>query len=194
MGLIVMLLGLVLFIGPHLFVTMREARARVIDQWQLGRYKLAFSVASAIGIVLIAYGFSQYRATGWVQLWAPPAWTRHIPVVLMWPSIVLILAAYLPGFIKQKTRHPMLAGVKLWAFSHLLANGDLGSLILFGSFLAWAVYSRIAAKRREPAHGASVVHGSWKNDATAVVVGTLVYLAVGYVFHPVVIGVPAFGR
>jgi uncharacterized membrane protein len=106
----------------------------------------------------------------------------------------LIIAAYLPGFIKDKTKHPMLAGVKLWAFSHLTANGDLGSLVLFGSFLAWAVYARIAAKRREAAHGAPPVEGSWKNDATAVAVGTLAYFALGYVFHPIVVGVPAFGR
>jgi uncharacterized membrane protein len=99
-----------------------------------------------------------------------------------------------PGHIKHTLKHPMLAGVKLWAFAHLITNGDLGSIILFGSILAWAVYDRIAVKQREPqGAAASPSPVSWRNDIVAVVVGTLVYLALGFVFHPVVIGVPAFG-
>jgi uncharacterized membrane protein len=115
----------------------------------------------------------------------------------MWPAVILVLAAYLPGHIKQKAKHPMLAGVKLWALAHLLSNGDLGSIILFGSFLAWAVYDRIAVKRREQAGEVTnirIVDGSWTNDAIAVGVGTFVFFALGYTFHPAIIGVPVFGR
>jgi uncharacterized membrane protein len=194
MGLLILLCGLALFIGAHLFVTMRERRAALIARVGEGPYKLGFSLISVLGIVLIAYGFGLYRATGWVDLWSPPRWTRHLAALLMWPAVVLLLAAYLPGYIKRAAKHPMLVGVKLWALAHLLTNGDLGSMLLFGSFLAWAVYDRIAVKRREATGqiSTSPAAGGWSNDLIAVVVGTLVYLALGLVFHPVAIGVPAF--
>jgi uncharacterized membrane protein len=192
MGLAIMILGLALFIGPHVFVTRRGERAALIGRWGEGPYKLAFSLVSAVGIVLIGYGFARYRASGWIDVWYPPAWTRHVAVALMWPAVVFLFAAYLPGHIKRTLKHPMLAGVKLWAFAHLIANGDLGPIILFGAFLAWAVYDRIAVKRRDPGVVPLVPVGGWRNDAAAIVVGTLVYLALGLLFHPLVIGVPAF--
>jgi uncharacterized membrane protein len=89
-------------------------------------------------------------------------------------------------------KHPMLAGVKTWAFAHLCANGDLGGIVLFGSVLAWAVYDRITLKRRSDPGAPAIPVGSMKNDIIAVVVGTIIYLALGFVFHPAVIGVPAF--
>ena len=194
MGLAIMVLGLALFIGAHLFVTRREARAALIARWGEGPYKVAFSLVSAVGIVLIGYGFARYRATGWVDLWSPPTWTRHVAVLLMWPAVIALFAAYLPGHIRRILKHPMLVGVKLWALAHLIANGDLGSVILFGAFLAWAVYDRIVVKRREQAGLPTPLQDGlgWRNDIVAVLVGTLVYLALGYLFHPLVIGVPAF--
>lgn len=194
MGIAVLLLGLGLFVGGHVFVTRRAARARVIARWGEGPYKLSFSLVAVLGLVLIAYGFGLYRSTGWLDIWYPPRWTRHVAALLMWPAIVLLFAAYLPGHIKRAARHPMLAGVKLWALAHLIANGDLGSILLFGSLLAWAVYARIAAKQREVTEGpAAVPVAGWRNDAIALVVGTLVYLALGFTFHPIAIGRPAFG-
>lgn len=194
MGLLILLCGLVLFIGAHGFVTLRERRARLIARFGEGPYKLGFSLVAVLGIVLIAYGFGLYRSTGWVELWSPPRWTRHVAALLMWPAVVLLLAAYLPGHIKHTVKHPMLTAVKLWALAHLIANGDLGSVVLFGSLLAWAVFDRIAVKRREGAGEITTSQqtGGWTNDTIAIVVGTLVYLALGFVFHPVVIGVPAF--
>jgi uncharacterized membrane protein len=194
MGLGLLILGLVVFISPHVFVSRREARAAVVARLGTGPYKIIFSILSAIGVVLIGYGFARYRATGWVDVWYPPAWTRHVTDALMWPAIVCVVAAYLPGNIKSALKHPMLVGVKLWAFAHLLANGDLGSILLFGSFLAWAVYDRISLKRRTDPGGPPIPIGGWKNDLAAIAVGTLVYLALGFAFHPLVIGVPAFGR
>jgi uncharacterized membrane protein len=131
-----------------------------------------------------------------IVVWSPPDFLRHVTIGLMWISTILVLAAYLPGHIKRWTRHPMLTGVKTWAFAHLLSNGDLGSILLFGSFLGWAVYARIAAKRREASGeiAAVQVEPGWANDALAVGLGTFIYLALGYVFHPVMIGVPVFGR
>lgn len=191
MGLAVMIAGLAVFLGTHVFTTRREARAALIARLGEGPYKLLYSLVAALGLVLIGYGYGDYRANDWIAVWEPPAWTRHVAVLLMWPAVIAILAAYLPGRIKATLKHPMLVGVKLWAFAHLIANGDLGSIILFGSILAWAVFDRIAVKRRgDPLPIARA--GAWKNDLLAVVAGTILYLALGFVFHPVVIGVPAF--
>jgi uncharacterized membrane protein len=192
MGLAILILGLVVFIAAHVFVTRRDSRAAVIKLFGEIPYKIAFSLVSIVAVVLVGWGFALYRATGWVDIWYPPAWTRHVTVSLMWFAIVFVIAAYIPGNIKRILKHPMLVGVKIWAFAHLLANGDLGSIILFGSILAWAVYDRISLKHRTDAGVPPIPIGGWKNDVAAVVVGTLIYLALGFVFHPLVIGVPAF--
>jgi uncharacterized membrane protein len=107
--------------------------------------------------------------------------------------VILFVASYLRGHIYTTLKHPMLASVKLWAAAHLLANGDLGSIILFGSFLGWAVFDRISLKRRSDAGGPPIPVGGWGNDAIAVAVGIVAYLALAFAFHPVVIGVPVVG-
>jgi uncharacterized membrane protein len=142
--------------------------------------------------VLIGVGFARYRAAGIVPVWFPPTWTRHIVVALMWPASIAVVAAYIPGNIKRVLKHPMLVGVKIWAAAHLCANGDLGGMILFGSVLAWAVYDRITLKRRSDSGAPPIPVGGWRNDIIAIVVGTILYLALGFVFHPIVIGLPAF--
>jgi len=193
MGLAVEILGLVVLLGAHVFVTMRERRAALvagIGEWP---YRGLFSLVSIVGVVLIGYGFAGYRAAGPIALWYPPAWTRQIVVTLMWPASIMVAAAYIPGNIKRVLKHPMLVGVKTWAFAHLCANGDLGGIILFGSVLAWAVYDRITLKRRSDTGAPPIPVGGGRNDVIAVIVGTIVYLALGFVFHPIVIGVPAFG-
>jgi uncharacterized membrane protein len=156
-------------------------------------YRLLFSLVSIVGIVLIGYGFAAYRAAGPIAVWYPPPWTRHIVEGLMWPASIMVAAAYIPGNIKRVLKHPMLVGVKTWAFAHLCANGDLGGMILFGSVLAWAVYDRITLKRRSDPGAPPIPAGGGKNDVIAVVVGTIIYLLLGLVFHPIVIGVRAFG-
>jgi len=103
-----------------------------------------------------------------------------------------VLAAYARGEIYRRLKHPMLVGVKTWAVAHLIANGDLGSIILFGSMLAWAVFDRITLKRRRDAGAPPIPVGGVRNDVIAVVVGTLLYLALGFLFHPYVVDVPAF--
>jgi uncharacterized membrane protein len=194
MGLAILILGLAVFLGVHVLVTCRAQRASVIARMGEGAYKGLFSVASLIGIILIAFGFARYRATGWIDVWNPPTWTRHVTVALVWPAVICLVAAYIPGRIKATLKHPMLVGVKLWAAAHLISNGDLGSIILFGSFLAWAVYDRISLKRRTNPGGPPIPVGGVKNDGIAVVAGTLIYLALGFWFHPYAIGVPVFGR
>jgi uncharacterized membrane protein len=194
MGLTLLILGLIVFFAPHVFVTRREARARLIARIGEGPYKIAFSVMSAIGIVLIAYGFARYRAGEWIDLWYPPVWTRHLALLLNWAAFVCIAAAYIPGNIKRVLKHPMLVGVKLWAFAHLISNGDLGSMSLFGSFLAWAVFDRIAVKRRADSGAPNARAGGWLGDVVVLVVGTAAYAAVIFWFHPDVIGVPVIPR
>jgi uncharacterized membrane protein len=192
-GLAVMVLGLALFLGAHLLPTQRKLRARAVMSLGEGGYKIGYALVSLAGLVLIAWGFGHYRATGWIDVWHPPKALKHITVALMLPAVILVVAAYIRGHIYTAVRHPMLAGVKLWAAAHLLANGDLGSIILFGSFLGWAVFDRISIKRRTDAAAPAIPVGGWGNDLIAVAVGIVAYLALAFAFHPVVIGVPVMG-
>lgn len=193
MGLLVMILGLVLFFGVHTLTTRRELRARFIASMGEGGYKIFYSLASVAGLALIAWGFGAYRATGWIDVWNPPKAFKHITVALMLPAVILVVASYLRGRIYTTLKHPMLTGVKLWAAAHLLANGDLGSIILFGSFLAWAVFDRISLKHRSDAGAPPIPVGGPGNDLIAIAVGVVAYLALAFAFHPVVIGVPVVG-
>jgi uncharacterized membrane protein len=192
-GLLVMILGLVLFLGAHTFTTRREARARMIATIGEGPYKIAYALVSLAGLVLIVWGFGHYRATDWINVWTPPRALKHLNVLLMLPAVILVVAAYIRGRIYATLKHPMLAGVKLWAFGHLLANGDLGGIILFGSFLAWAVFDRISLKRRADPGAPPIPVGGVGNDLIAVAVGVVAYLALAFAFHPVAIGVPVMG-
>jgi uncharacterized membrane protein len=193
MGLLVMIVGLTLFLGVHTLTTQRGVRAQIIASAGEGGYKIGYSLVSAAGLALIVYGFARYRATGWVDVWYPPTAFKHIAVALMLPAVILVAASYIRGRIYTTLKHPMLAGVKLWAVAHLIANGDLGSIILFGSFLAWAVFDRITLKRRADAGGPPIPVGGPANDLIAVAVGIVAFLALGFAFHPIVIGVPVFG-
>jgi uncharacterized membrane protein len=192
-GLLVMIVGLALFFGVHSLTTQRELRARVIASTGEGGYKIAYSLISAAGLALIVWGFARYRATGWVDIWYPPTAFKHITVALMLPAVILVVASYVRGRIYATLKHPMLTGIKLWAASHLLANGDLGSIVLFGSFLAWAVYDRISLKHRSDAGAPPIPVGGPSNDLIAIGVGAVAYLALAFAFHPVVIGVPVVG-
>ena len=193
MGLATMILGLAVFIGAHVFITMRGERAALIARLGEWPYKGLISLVSLVGIILMGYGFGWYRAAGMINVWSPPSFTRHITVLLVWPAIICVVAAYIRGDIARTLKHPMLVGVKLWALAHLISNGDLGSIILFGSILGWAVFDRITLKRRSDPGAPPIPYGGRRNDIIAIIVGTILYLALGLVFHPLVIGVAAFG-
>jgi uncharacterized membrane protein len=193
MGLTIMIAGLVLFLGMHLVTTQRDLRARLVAAGGEGTYKIGFSLISAVGLALIIWGFATYRTTGWIDVWSPPRVMKHITEALMLPAVILVVASYIRGRIYATLKHPMLAGVKLWAFAHLLANGDLGTIILFGSVLAWAVIDRISLKHRADAGAPPIPVDGVRNDVIAVVVGIVAFLALGALFHPYVIGVPVFG-
>ncbi len=193
MGLAIEILGLVVFLGAHVFVSMRNERAALISKIGRGPYLGLFALVSIVGIVLIGVGFARYRAAGLIPVWYPPAWTRQIVVAAMWPASIAVVAAYIPGDNKRVLKHPMLVGVKIWAVAHLCGNGDLGGMILFAAVLAWAVYDRISLKRRSDPGAPPITLGGRRNDVIAIIVGTILYLALGFVFHPIVIGMPAFG-
>ena len=191
MGLLVLIFGLILLLGAHLFVTFRKLRALAIDE--LGRgYRAVFSLFALAGLALIIWGYGEYRAHEWLQVWNPPPYMRHITVGLMLFAVIMLCAAFVPSHIKAWLKHPMLASVKTWAFAHLLSNGDLGSIVLFGAFLVWGSYARVAAKWRGD-RGFTTPPASWTNDIVVVVVGIVAYLLLGFYFHPYVIGVRVFG-
>jgi uncharacterized membrane protein len=190
---LLMILGLAVFLAAHTFATFRAERAAVIGRIGETPYKIVFSLVSLAGIALIAQGFGAYRAAGYIPLWDPPAALRHTALLLMLPSFILLAAAYAPaGLIRGAARHPMLAGVKIWAFAHLLANGDLGSVVLFGAFLAWAVYDRIAIRRR--ADAAAPAPSAWsRGDWIACGVGAAAWTAFVAGLHRLLFGVGVIG-
>lgn len=187
-----LILGLAIFLGTHAFTMARGPRARLIARIGEGPYKILYSVLSLAGLVLIGQGYGAYRRDGWIDVWYPPVWTKHLGLLLVLIAFICFVSAYIPGRIKTTLKHPMLAGVKIWALSHLLSNGDLGSILLFGSILAWAVMARISAKRRNevvPHAGPAVAPAGWRNDAAAVVVGSVAWFVFARYLHPLWIGV-----
>lgn len=190
----ILILGLIVFVGAHSFTMARGPRAQAIARLGEGPYKGLYSLVSLIGLVLIIWGFGAYRAGGYIQVWNPPVWARHLAVPLVWAAFVAFASAYLPGRIRRALKHPMLAALKIWALAHLLANGDLGSMLLFGALLAWAVAARISTKRRDEVldHGGpAAAPASWPNDILALVIGSAAFLVFLVWLHPVLIGVPA---
>jgi uncharacterized membrane protein len=185
---LILLVGIVLLLGVHSLGMFGDTRANLIERLGQTVFRGLYSVLSLAGIALIVWGFSSYRQHGWIQLWTPPAGMRHLTITLMWFAFVALGSMHQrPAKIAGWLRHPMLAGIKIWALAHLLANGDTGGMLLFGSFLAWAVIDRIALKRRGDL-GAARVASFTSADAFALGAGTLAYLAM-IALHPILIGV-----
>ncbi len=183
-----LVVGLVLLLGMHTFTTFRDARARAIAGLGSNRYRGLHALVAIIGFVLIVLGFPDYRVHGLIPVWSPPVWTHHITILLMWFAWVSLTLAYSgPSRIKGWIKHPMLLAIKIWALAHLIANGDLGGIVLFGSFLLWAGYDRYMLKRRGDSGAPKLDHFA-RGDAIGLVVGTILYLAM-IALHPYLIGV-----
>ena len=166
--------GLVIFLGMHsVAIAAPGVRAGARERLGEGGWKALYGLVSLVGFVLIVAGFGLARQSP-VVLYSPPSWMRHVTFLFMLPVFPLLLAAYLPGRIKSAAKHPMLAAVKFWAFGHLLSNGTLADVLLFGSFLAWAVVDRISLKRRPPQVLPTAPAGRF-NDLLAVVLGLVLY-------------------
>jgi uncharacterized membrane protein len=187
MGLLIA--GLVIFLGIHSVAIVAPAwREAQIAQRGDKTWKGLYSIISVVGFALLIYGYGLARQAP-VLLYAPPTALRHIALLLMVPVFPLLLAAYLPGRIKTVAKHPMLLATKIWATAHLLANGNLADVLLFGSFLAWAVADRIAAKRRPVPRVVPGAPPSAFNDAIALVGGLALYGAFLMGVHLWLIGV-----
>ena len=190
-----LVLGLVLFLGVHAVSIVSPAGR---DRWAArlgeGAFKGLYSLVSLLGLVLIVWGYGLAREAP-VWLYQPPVAMRHLNALLMLPVFVLLLAAYLPGHIQRAAKHPMLVAVKLWALAHLLANGTLADVLLFGGFLAWAVADRVSLKRRAAAgrvRGVPVLPASKANDLLALVGGLVLYLVFVFWAHAWLFGVRPF--
>ena len=190
----ILILGLLIFLGAHSVRIFADGwRTRQLARLGEGKWKGLYSVVSAVGLVLIVWGYGLARAEPTV-LWMPPLWTRHVAALLTVPAFILIVAAYVPGNrIKAGLGHPMVAGVKVWAFAHLLANGTLAGVILFGAFLAWAMADFASARRRDRRAGTVYPAGTIVRDAVAVIVGLIAWAAFAFYLHGWLIGVRPFG-
>jgi len=187
----ILVLGIILFLGLHLIrVVAPGFRAGVIESRGKGTWMGIYAILSLIGLCLIIYGFGQARSeTG--MLYDPPVFMRHIALLLMLFAFIFLAAGFLPaGRIAVAVKHPQVLSIKIWALAHLLANGETSSVLLFGSFLAWAVILRISLKRRERA-GERVlpVFKSATNDVLAVIIGFVAYVLFVWKLHEWLIGV-----
>ena len=185
---ILFIVGLVLFLGIHSVSIVAPAWRDAQAARNPGAWKGIYSAVSIAGFALLIYGYGLARQSP-IVVWTPPTAMRHIALLLMLPVFPLFLAAYLPGRIKAAAKHPMLLAVKFWAFAHLLANGTLVDMILFGAFLAWAVIDRIAVKRRAVPRAIPVAPPSAINDVIALIGGLAIYALFLFWAHRQWIGV-----
>ncbi len=187
---LVLILGLVVFLGAHSArIFADDWRAQLIARIGEGAWKGLYSLASAVGLVLIVWGYGMARQDP-VVLWLSPEWLRHLAIALNLIAFILFAAYLVPsGRMKARLGHPMLLSVKVWALAHLLANGTLADLVLFGSFLVWAVADFVVSRRRDRARGMVRVAGPSRNDAIAVIVGVVIWAAILWRVHYWVIGV-----
>jgi uncharacterized membrane protein len=185
-----LVIGLVLFLGMHsVSIFAAGFRDSMAAKSEPG-WKAVYGLVSLAGLVLIVQGYGAARLDP-VVLYAPPIWLRHLVALLMLPVFVLFFAPYFPGRIKTAAKHPQLVAVKLWAVSHLLANGTLADVLLFGGFLAWAVADRISLKRRGTREVPGAPAGPM-NDIILIVLGLVTYVLFVKWLHLAWIGVAPF--
>jgi uncharacterized membrane protein len=189
---LLLIVGMLLFLGIHSVSIFAPAwRDAQVAQRGENAWKGLYSIASAVGLALLVWGYGQARQQP-VVVFVPPRGLRHVALLLMLPVFPLLLAAYLPGRIKTAAKHPMLLAVKFWALAHLLANGMAADLLLFGGFLAWAVADRISLKRRAP-RAVPGAPPSAMNDVIVVVAGLALYVVFMLWGHRWLVGVSPFG-
>ena len=191
---IYLIFGLVIFLGVHSTrMVAGDWRTRTRARVGAGAFKGVYSLASLLGLALIIWGYGVARQQP-VLLWSPPAAMRHVAALLTLISFVLLAAAYVPGnAIKARVHHPMVLGVKVWALAHLLANGTVAHVVLFGSFLAWAVWNFIASRKRDRAEGTVYPPGRAGATAVTVAAGVVAWAVFALLLHGWLIGVKPFG-
>jgi len=182
--------GLVLFLGLHSVRIFAEPwRQALIARIGRNAWRGLYSIVSLAGLALVVWGYGQARLDP-VIVWSPPGFMRYVTSLLVLPAFVLIVAGNLPGTrIRAAVGHPMLLGTKLWAFAHLLSNGMLADIVLFGSFLVWAIADYASSRRRDRAAGTVYPPGASSRDATAIAIGTVAWFVFGFWLHAPLIGV-----
>lgn len=190
---LLLIAGLILFFAVHSIRFFADDwRSQFIAAKGEMTWKGLYSLASLVGLVLIIVGYGASRADP-VLLWNPPVWTRHAAALLVLIAFYLIVAAYIPrNHLKAKLGHPMLAGVKIWAFAHLMANGRLGDTLLFGCFLVWAIVGFSLARKRDRKAGVIYDKGSLVGTALVSSVGTVAFALFAFYLHQLLIGVSPF--
>ena len=191
---LIFLLGLGIFFVAHFYSAMRSRAPGkdIKERMGYGPYMGLYSLVSIFGFVLICYGYGLTRGMG--LIYSPPVWTKHINLLLMLPAMILLVASQVPaGRIKKAAKHPMLLAVKIWALGHLLANGEINAVILFGSFLAYAVFDRIMVKKRGDNGPSPDVALNPLMDVVAIVGGLIAYAALAFWLHPILFGVQVIG-
>ena len=190
----VLIAGLVLFFASHSVAIVAPGfRARQVARMGIGPWKLAYSAISLIALILIIWGYGAARQDP-IALWSAPAWTRHAAALLSVIGFVLIAAAYVPGTkMKAALGHPMTAGVGLWALGHLLANGRLDAVLLFGAFVVWSAIAFATHRARDRASGTRYPPGSLAKDTIAAVAGIAFALVFALFLHGPLIGLRPFG-
>ena len=188
-----LLAGLVLFLGAHSVRIVADPwRTSMIARIGRNPWRGLYTLVSLAGLALIVWGYGQARLDP-VVVWSPPAWTRYATSLLVLPAFVLIVAGNLPGTrIRARLGHPMVLGTKLWAFAHLLSNGTLADIVLFGAFLTWAIVDYSSSRRRDREAGTAYPPGTSSRDATAIAIGTIAWFVFGFWLHGPLIGVRAF--
>ena len=185
-------LGLALFVVTHLVPAAPATRSLLRERMGTSAYLLVFSILSLVSLILIGQGYGEARLLGRAnpQLWIPPAFMKHIAFALMLPAFILLAAAYVPSRIRTLAKHPMLAAIKIWALAHLLVRGDLASLLLFGTMLAYGVFDRISVKKRGALGPLGTAQGTARGDMIVIAVGLTAYVAMLLWGHGALIGVP----
>jgi len=189
-----LIVGLLVFLVPHsVGLVAPEWRSRQIARLGERRWKGLYSLVSLAGLILIIWGYGHARATP-VVVWSPPAWGGHAAALLAVVAFVLIAAAYVPRTTtKAALGHPMTAGVALWAVAHLLANGTLHDVVLFGAFLVWALVTFFVRRGRDARAGTTYPRGSVAKDAIAAIAGVVASVGFALFLHGPLIGARPFG-
>ena len=190
-----LVLGLVLFLGVHSVRIVADGwRTQMRARLGEGAWKGLYSVASVVGLVLVVWGYGLARQQP-VVLWNPPVGMRHAASLLTLIAFVLLAAAYVPrNVFKARLHHPMVLSVKVWALAHLISNGNLADVVLFGAFLLWAVLDFRAARQRDRALGTVYAPGVVGGTLIAVVLGVVAWAAFAFWLHALLIGIAPLGR
>lgn len=188
---LILVIGLIVILGIHLLPTNTALRNGLVERFGAQTFKLGFSLISLIGFAVIVYGFYKLQMMPGKnpQIWDPPLWLRHVTLFLMLPAMIFLVASQIPSRVRTALKHPMLLAIKTWALAHLLANGDLASMLIFASFLAFAVFDMISVKKRAALGPLGDRSGGLMNDVVVIGLGVALYVVFVLWAHEWLIGV-----